>query len=342
MLRKILMLVVSLMFVSSMALAVVDEGGESNTGTVIGNYHAEAWDLDESYSFTFNDHGYAGGEYMIGGKLDTFADAEGYSCKLVHDDRYPNWMWWKVKWEYTPNEAYQEGSIKAESEAKAWSWAKDYGLTSKAGAGIKAEDGYVRFEAWVSGRGGDDESIRSQVLYGADFIQHNAANEIGYAAGGVSAGNESGLYFYGVTPYHDWSGLEMIASYFGLMRENYTPDVITKGKSEVTIDPYGDYRSIVAHTENMSDISFPGGSRCNPSPSVYLQEANVWGNGNVNGVIGNGGAFAGGSASFNYSGYTNGSGSADMNAYVNTHGDTTKVFVSGSSRAVANGNNLQF
>ena len=288
---------------------------QKDASTVTGTYAGQAWDEVESESKTFNDYGYATGAYMIGGEMDTFADAEGYHRKYFFCGPL------------VPNKAFQEGTILAHSETKAWSWAKDYGLTSKAGAGIKADDGFVVIGGLAIGEDGQREFISSRVIYGADFYQSNLAQEVGYDAGDVVAFNESSLNFMASEQWKTSEGRDIV---FHVNGADYTPEVITKGKSEVTIDPTGGYRSIIAHTENMAYIeSVPR--------DMTMHYANVQGNGYVAGQISNGGSFAGGKATFDYTGYTQGSGQADLNATVNTYGNGTTVFVNGSSSAVANG-----
>lgn len=317
----ILFMVLSLVMAGSNAMACEGNECEGGDSTVSGYYFAQPMDYDKSFSKVGNDYGFAEGIYGVGGEMNTFANAEGCSREWV-------WTgWFRGHWEYTPNEAFQEGSILATSEAKAWSWAKDYGLTSKAGAGIKAEDGFVIISGFVKGKGGEPEFISSRVIYGADFYQKNAANEVGYSAGDVFAFNQSGLNFEASEYWKEGTFLG-----FHLNGADYTPDVITKGKSEVTIDPSGNYRSIAAHTENMSYMeSLPN--------DMTMHYANVYGNGYVGGVISNGAAFAGGNVNFMYNGYTEGQGQAQLDAVVKTYGQGTTAYVSGSSSAVANGGN---
>jgi len=297
-----------------------DEGS-----TVTGSYFVHPWDFNESLSTSGNDFGYAGGESMIGGEIETFADATGYGCHWVQTGRF----FWEGHWEYTPNEATEGALLYGESETKAWSWAHDSGLTSKAGAGIKADGGYVLGLAYASGKGGDKEFVSTRLAFGANFYQNNGANEVGYLAGGVTAYNQSGLEYLAFSPWETYEHKDYVV---GILASDYTPDVITKGKSEVTIDPYGDTRSFNAMTENMSNIAFTG---CN-APNVTFESASVYGNGVVSGVISNGSAVAGGTATFNYNGYTAGNGSANMYGTVTVNQNSTSAYVSGSSSAVAN------
>ena len=328
----ILFMVLSLVVVGS---AMACEGSEcnGNGATVDGYYQVFAADYDWSKSVSSygNDYGFATGYYGIGGEMNTYADAEGCTSELVYHGKYTglkalfDWRNW-VR-EYTPNEAFEQGFIYAKSKSKAFSWAKDSGLTSKAGAGIKADEGFVIIEGSAFGKDGDREMVQSRIVFGADFYQENAAKETGYYAGGVYAFNFSGLEFEAVT---DWDTDINRNGVIHFNSECYTPDVKTIGKSEVTIDPYGSFRSIVAHTENMAYIE--------PiAPDMTMRYANVYGSGGVGGIIGNGDAYAGGNANFNYTGYTNGQGQANLNAVVNTQGQATTAWVSGSSSAVANG-----
>jgi len=303
--------------------------------TVTGVYSIRPWDFDESSSTYGNDFGYAGGVSMIGADMQTFANAKGSSCSLEWVDGPYTWFGrqkngWHLEFVYTPNAAFQQGLLYGVSETKAWSWAHDSGLTSKAGAGIKADNGFVTGEGLATGKYGDKEFVSDRLAWGADFYQNNGANEVGYDAGGVSAYNQSGLDYLAVGP---WDMNEHSNIAFNTLYSNYTPDVITKGKSEVTIDPYGDIRSFSAKTENMSSIAFNG---CR-APEVSIQNANVFGNGIVQGGISNGAAYVNGTATFSYNGYTAGNGAANLTGMVTvTPGGSTSAFVSGSSRAVAN------
>jgi len=302
-----------------------DEGS-----TVTGSYVVHPWHFTESLTEKGNDFGYAGGDSMIGGEMETYADAEGKSRQLVHDDRYPDWMWWKVKIVETPNAAFEQGLIYGTSKTKAWSWAHDSGLTSKAGAGIKADNGFIIGEGLATGKSGEKEFVSDRIVFGASFYQENGANEIGYLSGGIGAYNQSGLDYFAVSP---WDMNEHSTIAINTLYSNYTPDVITKGKSEVTIQPYGDNRSFKGATENMTNIAFNG---CH-APEVNMQNARVFGNGIVSGGIQNGNAYAGGTTTFNYNGYTAGNGSANLVGNVTVTPHATSAFVSGSSRSVANG-----
>lgn len=300
--------------------------------TVAGVYSIQPWDFDDSYSRSNhghgNDFGYAGGSSMIGGDIQTFADAAGYGCHWVQTGRF----FWQGHWEYTPNKAFQQGLLYGESKTKAWSWAHDSGLTSKAGAGIKADSGFVIGEGLAIGKYGDKEFVSDRLAFGADFYQNNGANEVGYLAGGVTAYNQSGLDYLAVSP---WDMNESHTTAFNTLYSSYTPDVITKGKSEVTIDPYGNTRSFSAKTENMSNIAFNG---CR-APEVSIQNASVFGSGIVQGGISNGAAYVNGTSTFSYNGYTAGNGAANLIGKVTvTPGGSTSAFISGSSSAVANGN----
>jgi len=306
--------------------------------TAAGVYSARPFDFDESESWSNhghgNDFGYAAGWSGIGGDIQTFADAEGGSNHLVYVGKYTDWRkyvdfknWVK---QYTPNEAFEQGLLYGESKTKAWSWAHDSGLTSKAGAGIKADNGFIIGEGLATGKYGDKEFVSDRLAFGADFYQNNGANEVGYLAGGVTAYNQSGLAYSAVG---DWDMNEHSTIAFNTLYSSYTPDVITKGKSEVTIDPYDDIRSFSAKTENMSNIAFNG---CK-APEVSIQNANVFGSGIVQGGISNGAAYVQGTSTFSYNGYTAGNGAANLTGMVTvTPGGSTSAFVSGSSRAVAN------
>jgi len=222
-------------------------------------------------------------------------------------------------WNYIPKPADAYGTILGYSESKAWSWAKDYGLTSKAGAGAKFE-GFAISGALALGVEGCEETIVSDLFVGGTVAQANNAGEIGYNAGGVSGGNQSSANFY-ATDTNSVSGDGY--AYDG----NYiSGSAITKGDTKVSIDPTGNFRSISAKTSNFASIETSG----------VLQSSNVQGTGAVGGVISNGLSFAGGTSSFSYNGSTFGTGNATLNSSVVTGPNSTTVISTGSAHSFSN------
>jgi len=215
--------------------------------------------------------------------------------------------------------AHVSGGGDADANAKAWSWAKDYGTTSKAGAGAKTSG-----DAFAAGLAiGFDfckNTVDTTVYVGGSVHQYNEAGETGYSAGGISGGNNSGGSFFA-------QDRDLVKGY-GIVADTNSIDggMITKGKTEVSIDPYGYHRSISGSTENMTKIC-----------ADHIVQANVYGSGGVGGSISKGGNVAGGVAEFSYSGATYGSGSANINANV-TPGH---VSFSGSATATAIGSGTQ-
>jgi len=214
------------------------------------------------------------------------------------------------------------------SDGKAWSWVDNDPFKVKAGAGAKFVDGGVLMYGLAKGLGGSYETIESRVKYGAKLIQFHNVEKGVWGAGYVFAGNMSGLKFDAYMPTKVNVGDGFVAQVNGT---SYTPDVVTVGKSEVKIDPFGSVRSISAHTQNMSQVVF---SPCHRPETLT---SNVYGAGIVGGQIGIGNNYAGGTSGFMYNGYTTGRGEANLNAVVGNVGTSSFATVTGSSWATTNG-----
>jgi len=226
-------------------------------------------------------------------------------------------------YEYKSNPAGVFGIGMAEGDAHAWSYAKDYGKTSKAGAGAKT-GGSALLTGFAYGKGGCPESITGTLWVGGDVYQRNEAGETGYPDGQfVNGGNES---WAGGLASKDVNGF----SFFGikeiLLDGTYVREgVETSGHTKVTIDPYGSYRSFHGTTYNSANVDF--------GRHLNLQNSYVGGQGGVAGMVTNGnGSYASGQATFNYTGSTQGSGNAEISGSVTPGG----VFVSGSAQAQGN------
>jgi len=350
-------------------------GPQCGSNTADGLYQANAYDHDKDFSkSSWHGNDKAKGEAAgnAGGTLETYANggdtqipiyeevAVSGLWKKFHEGQWewinpPGWnnSYWEYQdgyWEYKTrdlnyspsyhsgwefdhynyetqlvgydtisNPAFEAGFVIGISDAKAWSWAKDFGKTSKAGAGAKFE-GFALSSGVAIGEGGCDELVTSNLYVEGSVYQYNEAAETGYYAGGISGGNDSGAYFYAVD--NDQDSGNGFASDINFV----SGKAITKGETFVTIDDKGSHRSIFGTTNNFAKIE----------THDTLQQANVYGNGGVGGVIKNGNSFAGGNANFSYSGATFGKGSATLKAtVVQSHGVTTATSF-GSSSAFGN------
>lgn len=315
--RKLLSLI-AVLFIMSASYGLACQGDGCADATVNGNYQINAFDSDYSSDYTWNDGAYAEAGGNAGGTLDTFANAE---CITTWEWVQTGRWFWQGHFEEVqiPGFAQQFGTMDANADPSAWSWAKDYGLTSKAGAGAKFE-GEVSSFGEAFGLGGERESVASDLYVNGSVYQENYAKETGYGAGGISGGNSSGGNFYSSD--YDYDSGKGFASDYNTVNGS----MITKGKTEVTIDPYGSYRSISGQTENFASVE----------DNNYLNSANVYGSGGIGGSISSyNGSFAGGSADFSYNGGTYGAGAACLDAQV-SNGNAS---VSGSSYATGNCDN---
>jgi len=274
-------------------------------------FQADLGAYDYDYSSTgwrgnYNDHASSTADGYAGGFLDVHANADGYTTIFG----------WKID-----NPAFVQGFGDAEAEGKAWAWSKDYGTTSKAGAGA-VTNGQAFTEGLATGLYGCREFVSSEVYVGGQVSQWNEAGETGYQSGQfVEGGNQSGGIFHSVDyDYASGNGFAFDTNYI-------EGGMITKGKTEVSIDPYGSYRSISAMTENMVQVNAP-----------KIQYSSIGGNGYVNGIAQKGNTFAGGNASFSYNGNTYGNGNANLNANIYSGNGQASSTVSATAYSVSDGN----
>lgn len=210
----------------------------------------------------------------------------------------------------------------ARGESDTWSYAKDYGKTSKAGAGAKIE-GCAVVDAEAFGFFGYSH-VEGYTFFAGSLSQANNANEVGYAYGdGVSAGNNSFVSFDVATKGFEDTGF-LFCSADG--KDKIHGEALTLGKSEVTIDNTGDHRYVKAETFTKSEID----------SSVCRTTAFMSGAGGVNGQISNQyGAVAGGGAAFSYTSRATDSarGAASLDAQIRKTSGSTTVSVHSSSYA---------
>ena len=279
------------------------------------------------------------------------AEAESFNSDLAESDtghhgNHNDFSMGSVQgWSYGSVENFASGDRFAQQSGKvfanpvdvhAWAWSKDSGLTSKAGAGAKLEAG--RYNVFVLGEafglGGDEEFTITTIGLGGRGYQNNTAGETGYQAGFAVGGNESGFAFEASSDQYLSEGQSSLlwgfipipgSGVFGYKGIN--GEAITKGKTEVTIGPYEYNRSAYAMTENMTNIDV----------NAQYVSGQVFGNGSVEAGIQGFGGYAGGSASFNYSGQFNGNGSATTYNTVNYNGNGVSATSMTSSNAFADG-----
>ena len=284
-----------------------------------------------SYSATgwwgnYNDKAFAEAEGIAGFDMELYANADGKSLEIVGWKRV--WFFHIPIFDWVPNPADVEGFGGAKGKAHAWTYALDFGQTSMSGAmahsGGKA---YVSGEA--VGVNGCPEWIQATLWIGGNVRQWNEAGETGYPNGQfVDGGNSSYASALGNATFNDAGqtynllGFELGGAELEAGIKNYGL-VGTQGSTFVTIDPYGSYRSFHGTTQNSAFVNFGG---LNPVHSI------VGGGGGLAGMVNNGVAYAGGQATFDYTGNTQGSGNATINGSIKPG----QVFVSGSAHAVGN------
>lgn len=214
----------------------------------------------------------------------------------------------------------------AKGYADTCTYAVDFGTTSKAGA-ISTVEGWSYAEGgtiagFTDWRGrGVDSTIQGETYFDAQVQQANGAAETGYSAGWVDGGNSSfasisnGKGFYNGNDFYG-------ANY----EDGYTEGIITtRGNTEVSIDPYGNYRGFSASTKTSSyaDTNHRG-----DIDATYTE-----GRGGVAGVMTNSyGAMVTGDASFNYAGNCDTvEGRANVNAQIEKTSWSTTVRVEANS-----------
>jgi len=308
--------------------------------------YAKAVDHDFDLSFTgwkgnWNDFSMAGAKGYVEGMTENFAGSEGYHAELElvygpYQICWGNGCWekegWHLELKEEPNPADAEGKVIVHSpEVKAWAWSKDYGLTSKAGAGAKVEGSVCDVFVYGKAKGidGQTELSYSAVAIGGEAFQFNKAGETGYYAGFATGQNKSGFSFYAEDNVSDegqtYSFLGLPIGGASTSLHGIDGYAITKGMTEVSIDPYGNFRSAYATTSNFSNINFQ-------ADAVY---GSVYGFGGVESAISNGPSYATGSAGFGYSGSFSGSGNATVfNSVIVNPGGMTAISM-GSAHSVA-------
>lgn len=287
------------LFIGLMAAAMIfatgnafacDDCGHKNADV---NIEANAHSYDYDYSSKWNDRAEAFASGNAGGTLDVHANGKFIAVSL--------------------------GDLDADSDSFAKAWSKDTGLTSKAGA-IAMTRGSADSFGLAFGPFGCREYVDSALYVSGEVYQWNTAGETGYDAGFVEGSNQSGGSFYTFDRDYDhgkWSASDV---------NEVDGGMITVGGTKVSIDPYGNHRSFVGTTANMTKVK-----------SGHLLGSNVYGNGYVRGVITKGGSYAGGTASFSYTGGTCGAGIAHLKGNVNHSKNHSSVSVKGKALSVGNG-----
>jgi hypothetical protein len=290
----------------------------------------QAVKTDVSHSETgwwgnYNDKAHAEATGYGGFNMELYANADGKTLEIVGWKRV--WFFHVPIFDLVPNPADVEGFGFGKGYANAWSYALDFGRTSMSGAGAySGGKAFVHGEA--TGIKGCQEFIIAELWIGGSVSQWNQAGETGYSNGQfVDGGNSSFASGLGNTFLNDTGqtysilGFELGgAELTGYVKNGHL--VSTQGSTFVTIDPYGSYRSFYGTTQNSASVNF--GCKLNPVNSA------VGGTGGIAGMVNNGVAYAGGQATFDYSGSTNGAGNATINGTI----QPGTVFVSGSAHAV--------
>jgi len=259
-----------------------------------GSYQGQAYSSDHDYSGSYrgNDTASARASGAAFGSVDTHASGHGF--------------------------AQEFGFVSVNDKSCTWSWTRDYGYTSKAGAGAVTEgSAFVGGEAFglCCGR----EKVNTEAEIGGSVEQWNHAEESGYSGGDfVVGGSHSGATFT-ATNYGGDSGRTFAADLEGISGR-----AITKGDTYVTIDPNGSHQSLYGKTEAMSRIEV-----CRPDS----YQGSVYGVGGVRGGVSSGKTFGQASSSFNYTGSHSGNGAATINVDLYNGGNSSSVNVSGSSYA---------
>lgn len=323
----IMMLVIGLAFASNgMACNPQEEVCGPRDADVNLQFQGTSEDWSKSstgWRGNYNDNASSNASGYAGGTLDVSANAAGEHLEIGMEwvkkcGRYGCYSYPKMTFSMEDNQATADGFVKADSESKAWSYTKDYGRTSIAGAGAKTESDAFTFGV-ATGLKGCREFVDSNVYVGGNVYQQNAAGETGYYGGFVEGGNNSGGNFYA-------SDRDFDSGRGFAMDKNYIEgSMITKGHTEVSIDPYGHRRSIDAMTKNMVQVNAPG------------FDSSVFGAGGVGGVAQKGMNYAGGNASFSYNGQTYGNGNATLNGSIHDHGNTSTVSATGHAQSVSDG-----
>ena len=305
--------------------------------TAVLNPNGQAVKTDDSYSKTGwwgnnNDEAGASATGVAGFDMDLYANANGSSLEIVGWKKV--WFFHVPVFDNVPNAADVEGFGTAKGKAQTWSYAIDtgplgflLGYTSSAGAGAYS-GGKAYVEGSAFGLKGCDESITANLWIGGDVSQWNRAGETGYDGQFIDGGNSSfagGLadanfgdngQSYSILGY-EFGGADISAGI-----KNYH-GVSTQGTTIVNIDPYGSTRSFYGNTQNSANVNFG---------ELNLLHSQVGGSGGLAAHITSGGSYANGTATFSYTGSTQGNGNANIAGSITP----SSVFVSGSAHAVGN------
>ena len=220
------------------------------------------------------------------------------------------------------------GTARGETDTKTFAY--DTGLTSVAGAKSEVNGFAFASGGTLAGWTGVDSSIEGVTYFDATVSQSNEAKESGYNHGGIVAGNGSYASIENGREFSD------NRDFYGVNYEDgYTEGTIkTAGRSSVTIDPYGNNKSISGTTRT---TSYADTNHSRDSRNTYMT-----GGGSVGGGLDNHyGAFVGGQATFGYEGYTDrANGGASLNATINKTSYSTTVTVNASSHSslISSGN----
>ena len=306
----------------------VDICGETPQATYAeANTSAKAvpFDFSESHSATGKgDWGNATAEGYVSGETAHSAFSEGE---------------WKKTWrgeKYISPFAQSLSIVDAHfNGATTWSYAKDIGKESYAGAGglIEADRCNVFVIGDAFGLNGAHETSQTTIGFGGVIFQDNRAYEtrsVGYAEGF----NESSLSFEATKTFgnsgQSWTLFGFPIPGAGTIGyEGISGNAYTKGSSFAKIDPNGPYRFATAGTQNMSQISIDAR---NVNAFAFVS-----GSGSVFAGIANGGSYAQGSGNFNYTGQFSGNGNAETFNSVNVGPNGSHVFSSSSAHSAGSG-----
>lgn len=275
-----------------------------------GSYHTDnasgagwATDPDKSFSQSHYGNDWAKADALGGGGFNVYAETTGRDFAG----------------------ATVEGST-AKGYADTCTYARDFGYSSEAGSFSEvtgwgwAEGSTLAGKTDWRGRG-VDSTIEGNTFFNAQVQQGNYAGETGYSAGWVEGGNKSFASINNGADFSDYN------DFYGLNSESgYTEgEIYTRGRTKVSIDPTGNYRGFSAET---TTNSYADTNHCGDSSSTYMS-----GDGFVAGSIQNQyGAYAAGSANFNYSGNTDSAqGAANINAQIKKTSNSTTVTVDANS-----------
>jgi hypothetical protein len=187
--------------------------------TATGHYAGQAYDYEYDSEHRGNDESFGAASGGPGAVVDTYANGYGY--------------------------AQQSGFILGDGDADAWAWTKDRGLESKAGSGAKVGGSLIAGGEAV-GLFGNRETVTGHTYFSGEVQQGNHAEESGYSYGShIMGGNTSYATMVTNNDYFSDSGRGFAAA-GGIESCN---ELKTVGKTEVSIDPYGQYRSIKGTTE---------------------------------------------------------------------------------------------